>query len=323
MPESGSSRQLTITGALTNSSAFEQTLVADGASGPGNSGVLTIASSSLTGAFALIVRGPTGAGPNGGVIEFPGSADATAVRVITEPGTYFDFSARAVALRIASLAGGATVLMGGNSLTVGFDGSSTEFSGVLAGGATARLEKVGAGTLILSESNTYGNGTTISGGTVEVRAPAYGLSLGPVTIKAGGSLVFSGNARANFATHTAEPSVGNPGFYGTISFRENASADRATLVARHAVIATGLGGSIQFSDTSSGGTSAITNEGGTSDNSGFTGFRESSTAGAATIVNGGALAGIDGGKTFFGEDATAGTALIRNDGGRARSPSRA
>ncbi len=201
--EAGAQPQLTINGDLTNASGIEQTLVADGASGPGNSGVVTIASNIMTGPFALIARGPTGAGPNGGVIQFFGAADGITARVITEPGSYFEFGARLGSLRLGSIEGGGLVLMGGNPLLVGFNNLDTEFSGTLAGGALARLEKHGTGRLILSESNTYGGGTFVSGGILEVRAPANGLGLGNAFIQGGSELVFSHSAVGDFQTISA------------------------------------------------------------------------------------------------------------------------
>ncbi len=52
-------------------------------------------------------------------------------------------------------------------LTVGNNGQSTTFSGVLSGPG-ASLTKIGTGTLILSGANTYDNTTTISGGSLQL-----------------------------------------------------------------------------------------------------------------------------------------------------------
>ena len=280
--------------------------------------MLTIASSSLTGAFTLIARGPTGAGPKGGVIEFSGTADATAVRVVTEPGTYFDFSARTSGLRLGSIECGETVLMGGNALTVGFNDLSTEFSGVLAGGATASLEKVGTGTLILTESNTYARGTTVRAGTLEVRAPSYGLGLGDVSILPAARLVYTQSAVGDFQTFTVHGSatVGESG--GLLRFIDTSSAGRITLLVKG--VASGFNGGVAlFEDASNAGTSTnLTVEAGAGANGtgGTLIFTGTAMATGATIVNQGGLDhGASGGLTQFRQNARAGTAMLTNEDG--------
>ena len=54
----------------------------------------------------------------------------------------------------------------------------------------------GSGTVILTASNTYTGGTTLSSGTLEVRSPAA-LPYGGLTIRAGGVLLFDPDAIAS------------------------------------------------------------------------------------------------------------------------------
>jgi autotransporter-associated beta strand protein len=92
---------------------------------------------------------------------------------------------------IASLSGSGTVTNSGTNdatLTAG-DNTSTIFSGAIEDGqdATTALTKVGAGTLILSGTNTYTAGTSLLGGAVQVARDA---NLGD----ASGALTFNGGA---------------------------------------------------------------------------------------------------------------------------------
>ena len=66
---------------------------------------------------------------------------------------------------IGSLAGGGNVTLGSATLTAG-DATSTTFLGVISG--TGALNKTGAGTLALRGTNTYGGGTTITAGTLQI-----------------------------------------------------------------------------------------------------------------------------------------------------------
>ena len=65
----------------------------------------------------------------------------------------------------------------GVALSVGNNNFNTTFSGVLNGSAGS-LTKLGAGSLNLSGSNSYGGGTTISSGTLQV---GNDFALGPTT----------------------------------------------------------------------------------------------------------------------------------------------
>ena len=65
---------------------------------------------------------------------------------------------------VGSLLGGGGVTLGSATLTTGGDETSTLFSGTIAG--SGDLVKTGAGTLILTGTNIYSGGTTVSGGTL-------------------------------------------------------------------------------------------------------------------------------------------------------------
>jgi autotransporter-associated beta strand protein len=96
---------------------------------------------------------------------------------------------------IGGLAGSGKLTLADNAakpvavnLTIGGDGDSTVYSGVLssAGGIT----KVGAGTLTLSANNTFTGGTTISAGTIALGTSGT-LQSGAVTVNADDGLAFA------------------------------------------------------------------------------------------------------------------------------------
>jgi YVTN family beta-propeller protein/autotransporter-associated beta strand protein len=85
---------------------------------------------------------------------------------------------------IGSLAGSGSVTLGVATLTTGNDGTTTVFSGSISG--TGGLAKIGAGTLILTGTNSYSGTTTINGGTLEVDGSITNSS--NVTVNSGGTL---------------------------------------------------------------------------------------------------------------------------------------
>ncbi len=95
---------------------------------------------------------------------------------------------------IGSLAGGGTVTNSGGqdvTLTVGWDNTSTTYSGIIKDGGTniVGLTKVGSGTLILSGNNTYTGSTILTGGTLGLDSSS---AIGPGTIFFyGGTLQYS------------------------------------------------------------------------------------------------------------------------------------
>ncbi len=68
---------------------------------------------------------------------------------------------------LGSLAGSGNLIIGSRTLTVGGNGGTTTYSGVLSG-ISGSLVKNGAGTLTLSGANTYGGETTITGGSIRL-----------------------------------------------------------------------------------------------------------------------------------------------------------
>ncbi|MBU8546975.1 MULTISPECIES: autotransporter-associated beta strand repeat-containing protein, partial [Roseomonadaceae] len=71
-----------------------------------------------------------------------------------------------------------------------------DFAGEIAG--TAQLEKIGAGTLILTGANTYSGGTTITGGTLQVGSGGTTGGLGGGAVVNNGTLAFSRSDAVTF-----------------------------------------------------------------------------------------------------------------------------
>jgi len=101
--------------------------------------------------------------------------------------------------QISSLNGLGGVALGSNSLTIGnSDNLSSTFSGSISGSGGS-LVKAGAGTLILSGSNTYEGGTTVNAGTL-VAASSFALPDGTsLTVGAGGTFIFDPTAATALA----------------------------------------------------------------------------------------------------------------------------
>lgn len=92
---------------------------------------------------------------------------------------------------ISTLSGGATInTEAGSTITID-QADNSDYNGTVAG--LGALIKTGAGTLILSGTNTYTGGTTVSAGTLSVAADAaLGAVAGNVTLN-GGTLATTAN----------------------------------------------------------------------------------------------------------------------------------
>ena len=126
-------------------------------------------------------------------------------RQIVNAGGIFDISlvTPVTGFTIGSLEGAGSVRLGRNTLTVGSNGLSTTFSGVIQdggnnGGIGASLVKTGTGTLVLSGADTYTGSTTVNGGTLEVDGSIASTS--NLTVNAGGTLSGTGTVGSTTTT---------------------------------------------------------------------------------------------------------------------------
>jgi autotransporter-associated beta strand protein len=114
---------------------------------------------------------------------------ASAVVLANAAGVSLDLNN--FSLTVGSLAGGGSnggnVTMGSGTLSAGADNTSTTFSGVISG--SGGFTKVGSGTLILANVNTYTGTTTITTGKLQAGVPNAIPATSPLTNNDG--LVFS------------------------------------------------------------------------------------------------------------------------------------
>src|SRR5689334_5659198 len=73
----------------------------------------------------------------------------------------------------------------GNTATIDTQGFNLTNSGVISG-STGALAKLGSGTMTLTGANTYGSGTTLNAGTLNINADAA-LGTGGTSVTFGGS----------------------------------------------------------------------------------------------------------------------------------------
>lgn len=134
---------------------------------------------------------------NDSATVFYGNSTGGAAQFITNGTGFVDFSGSSGPngdgrITAGSIAGSGTYEIGvGNTLVVGGNNLSTTVSGVIAdscgcGPGSGSLEKVGAGTLILSGPNTYTGTTAVDGGVLQVDGSISSLS--QTTVNAGGTL---------------------------------------------------------------------------------------------------------------------------------------
>lgn len=205
-------------------------------------------------------------------------------------GAFANWSS-SLAMNLTDAATGATfnTLDSANGVTA----RTITLSGILSG--VGRLNKAGAGTLVLSGNNTYAGTTTVSGGTLLMNGNNNGAT-GPVAVNAGGTLGGNGTIGGSLtlnagATLSPGTSIGTLTASGNVtmsagstnSFEVNGSTSANDVVA--------VGGSVSYA-----GTLEIVPTGTFTTGQTFTLF---SGAGAASASNFASLTGSPGaGKAF-------------------------
>jgi len=188
----------------------------------GSSGEIAFFDTSTAGSATLIANDNKYASFPGGLITLADDSNGGTARVEVFgsvnkggfPGGTLDISAHnALGVTIGSIEGTGTIALGANNLTVGSNNLSTTFAGVIqdggpfGGDGPGSLTKIGTGTLILTNANTYTGGTTIARGGILANTTTTGSSTGTgaVNVNAGtlgGSGIIAGPVTVGTNTHT-------------------------------------------------------------------------------------------------------------------------
>ncbi len=144
------------------------------------------------------------------------NADAALGTVPANPQTNLTFTGNGTLRSSAAVTLNAnrTILIGAG-VTASFDSNGNTMaipSEIDGGDATSALQKIGAGALNLSGSNTYSGGTIVTGGTLRAGAAGgtsvFGASGSSITVSGGGTLDYNGAPLNGSAT----PAVDYPVF---------------------------------------------------------------------------------------------------------------
>ena len=223
-----------------------------------------------------------------------GSIATSSGVILSASGANFDISDTFTGATLQGLTGvvGTTVSLGSQTLTVNLASGANTFNGVLqdggiGGGAGGSLALTGAGTLLLTQVNTYTGPTTVSGGTLAV------TGTGSVAASSGVALTASG---ANF-------DISDTGSGATVRSLSGVAGSTVSLGNRTLTVNVPGGGSATFAGVLmdgglsglSGGSLAIAGPGteiltGTNTYTGTT----SISAGTLQIGNGGTSGSIAG-----------------------------
>ena len=173
----------TFTGLTTT--AGNATFINNGGNGANAFGGGTSFGTASTAAQARLVANGGEDGGGGGGISFSGDSEGGEAQVeLFGNGSLNISSHLSPGVTIGSLEGDGVVKLGVNELAIGSNNLSTTFAGLIQDSGSAR--KIGTGTLMLTNANTYTGGTTISGGRLVVNnVDGSATGTGAVQVNAG------------------------------------------------------------------------------------------------------------------------------------------
>lgn len=177
-------------GTATDGTVVDQVILNDGQWNVTTTGTVTLGA----GTYNLDVRAQNGGGGAGGFIQWDpnGGTNWSAVGIPTVAGL------RLVSeLGISQTVSNALTLNRRSEIEVLESADTLTLSGIVSG--AGMLEKTGAGTLVLSNSNTFSGGITVAGGTLAFSAAAN-LGLGGVNLLEGSTLSYGGSSALTLST---------------------------------------------------------------------------------------------------------------------------
>ena len=180
-------------GSLTVISAISGTGALTLESGSATPGSMTFSGNNTYSATTIIGDGAVGAGS---MILYAGSTTGFSNNSDFQVSANSSLKLNGLSNTIGSLgdfsAAGGTVENDNATaatLTIGDNGNSTTFSGIIqdgAGGGALSLTKIGSGTMTISGANTYTGATTVNAGTLDI--DSIGTYPSAITVAAAGSL---------------------------------------------------------------------------------------------------------------------------------------
>jgi fibronectin-binding autotransporter adhesin len=186
---SGGGSVLLGTGLLVAGGVNTSTIFSGAISGPGSfakagTGTMTLTGNNTYTGLTAIAQGR---------LQLAGGSLSNLTTVAVASGATWDLNGAVQA--VEGLAGTGEVWLGGGTLTVGGNGTSSAFGGALSGQGS--LVKAGSGMLALTGINSYTGGTFLQGGTLLVGSDAsLGASDSGVFFD-GGTLLLGGNLTSN------------------------------------------------------------------------------------------------------------------------------
>lgn len=174
-----------------NANASNATFIANGSTTSGGvvgSMLFGNGPGSPTAGNATLIANPGSNGGFGGIIIFEDTSLGGTSRIEVFGNGRMDISSHTgPGFTIGSLEGDGQVFLGARNLSVGGNGLSTSFSGVIKdGGRGGSLSKIGADTLTLSGANIYTGSTTVSAGTLVIaNTSGSATGTGPVRVNVG------------------------------------------------------------------------------------------------------------------------------------------